>query len=57
VPVGSKATVYVPAEKVIDIKENNKKIKRSKGISFQQMEEGYAVFKVNSGNYIFQSIL
>lgn len=55
VPVGSTATVYVPAENVSSVTENHKKIRRSKRISFDRLEDGYAVLKVNSGNYQFES--
>jgi alpha-L-rhamnosidase len=55
IPVGCTATVYVPAENASSVTENHKKIRRSKRISFDRMENGYAVIKVNSGNYQFES--
>jgi alpha-L-rhamnosidase len=55
VPVGCTATVYVPVNRESKVKVNSRKIKRSKGISFLRIEEGYAVYKVNSGNYLFES--
>ncbi len=55
VPVGCTATVYIPAKKAGDITESNRKIKRSKEIIFQRMDEGYAVFRVISGKYLFES--
>lgn len=55
VPVGCSATVYVPAKKAGNIMETHRRIKRSKDITFQRMEEGYAVFSVNSGKYLFES--
>ncbi|MCX6260174.1 MAG: alpha-L-rhamnosidase N-terminal domain-containing protein [Bacteroidia bacterium] len=57
VPVGCTATVYVPVIRESKVKRNSRKIKRSKGISFLRIEEGYAVYKVNSGNYLFESVL
>jgi alpha-L-rhamnosidase len=57
VPVGSTATVYVPASNEKNVTENGMKIKREHGISFQKMENGYAIFTVGSGNYIFYSQL
>jgi alpha-L-rhamnosidase len=57
VPVSCTATVYVPAGKYGDIKENNKKIKQSKGISYLGKEEGYFIYKTVSGNYLFESAL
>jgi alpha-L-rhamnosidase len=55
VPSGCYATVYVPALKPTGIIENKRKIRRSKGVAFERMEEGYAVYKTGSGNYIFES--
>jgi len=53
VPVGSTATVYVPASDPGSVRETGKKIKKSKGIVFQGMEDGYGVYKVGSGMYRF----
>jgi len=53
VPAGSTATVYVPASDPGSVRENGKKIRKSKGIVFQGMEEGYAVYEVGSGEYRF----
>ena len=55
VPVSCTATVYVPGSKASKVKEGGRKIKRANGITFLGIEEGYAVYKVNSGNYIFES--
>lgn len=55
VPVGSTATVYIPASNAGDIFENGKKIKKSKSMSFLKMKDGYAVFNVVSGTYNFLS--
>jgi alpha-L-rhamnosidase len=57
IPVGCTATVYIPAGKVSDITVNKKKIKRSKGISYLGMKEGYFIYKTVSGNYQFESEL
>ena len=57
VPVGSTATVYVPALNAKNITESGKKINAKSGVSFQKMENGYAIFTVNSGNYSFDSQL
>ena len=54
VPVGSEATVYVPAEKREDILESGMDTKTATGVTFQKMDGGYAVFKVGSGRYLFQ---
>ena len=55
VPVGSTATVYIPASNAKNITESGKEIIEESGISFQKMEEGYAIFTVGSGNYSFYS--
>lgn len=57
VPVGSNATVYIPALKADDVTENGGKIKHSEVIVFKHMEDGYAVYNVRSGNYKFKSSL
>ena len=57
VPVGSTAAVYVPASRLEGIKEGGKKITRSKDITFQRMENEYAVFMVKSGNFQFASTM
>jgi alpha-L-rhamnosidase len=56
IPIGCTATVYVPSEDEVNILENGKKLHRSSDIIFQRIEDGYALFKVNSGNYKFVSI-
>ena len=55
VSAGCTATCYIPASTVDNIKENGKKIKCTKYINFQGMEYGYAVYKINSGEYKFAS--
>ena len=51
VPVGSTATVYVPAARASEVTEGGKKI--DKTIRLERMEDGYAVFSVGSGRYEF----
>jgi alpha-L-rhamnosidase len=53
VPVGSTATVYVPSPEASLVRESGKKIRKSKGIEFRGMEDGYSVYKIRSGNYRF----
>jgi len=56
VPVGSSATVYVPADDAGNVKENGKKVtEKTRDISYLGNEDGYAVFSVNSGTYGFTS--
>jgi len=57
VPAGCTATVYVPGSKEEDIKESRKKIRNRRYITFQRAEDGYAVYKVSSGRYLFESDL
>ncbi len=56
VPVGSKATVYVPAASIEEVTESNNSIADDPdNITYLGMETGYAVFSVNSGTYHFRS--
>lgn len=57
VPVGSTATVYVPALNAKNVTENGKVISATSGVSFQKMENAYAIFTVGSGEYSFDSRL
>ncbi len=54
IPVGSSATVYVPAARMEDVLENGKK-PDSAQVRFIGMEEGYAVFSVEGGAYRFEA--
>lgn len=51
VPVGCKATVYVPILKGKSVTENGRPIDQSKEIKFLKNENGYRVFAVKSGEY------
>jgi len=53
VPVGSSATVYVPAANPESVTESGNAIGDADYVSFQGMEDGYAVYSVKSGNYQF----
>jgi alpha-L-rhamnosidase len=55
VPVGSTATVYVPASAAESITEGGQKIKNNSEISLKGMDGLYAVFSVKSGKYSFNS--
>jgi alpha-L-rhamnosidase len=56
VPVGSTATVYIPAKEAGEVMESGKIInQKSENIAFLRMEGNYAVFTVNSGIYSFKS--
>jgi len=53
VPVGSYGSVYVPAKRADDITESEKPATGAEGVQFEKMQDGYAVFKVESGKYKF----
>jgi len=56
IPVGSTATVYVPAISPNNVLENGSTIKKNnKYISLTGFEDNYAVFRVKSGSYVFSS--
>ena len=55
IPAGCTATVCVPDSKAEDIRESGKKIKNGKYIKSLGTEDGYALYKVSSGNYLFES--
>jgi alpha-L-rhamnosidase len=57
VPVGSTAEVFVPSSNAKNVTESGKQINSESGVSFLKMDNGYAVFKVGSGNYSFNSQL
>jgi alpha-L-rhamnosidase len=52
VPVGSKATVYVPAAKDAKVTESGSE--QAAGVSYLRAEDGYKVYKVESGSYRFK---
>jgi alpha-L-rhamnosidase len=54
VPVGSHATIRIPADQPNQVQENNIPAEANKEVSFVGMEKGYAVFKVGSGVYNFE---
>jgi alpha-L-rhamnosidase len=57
VPVGSTATVFVPAVNRNSVTESGKKIRKNSGTSYAGMEDGYAVFETGSGKYEFESLI
>ena len=57
IPFGSEATVYVLANKANSVMEGNKPAGESENVKFLMMENNYAVFKVGSGDYNFNSPL
>jgi alpha-L-rhamnosidase len=57
VPVGSTATVYVPAINAKRVTESGNQISSKSSVLFQKMENGYAIFITGSGDYSFESHL
>ena len=55
VPVGSRATVYVPVMKGKQVSESGKSVSDSKDVRFLKEEAGYEVLEVSSGQYRFLS--
>ncbi|MFO7922730.1 MAG: family 78 glycoside hydrolase catalytic domain [Bacteroidales bacterium] len=55
VPVGSTATVYIPAKENGRITESGESLGDSENIRFRGMEGEYAVLNINSGIYQFES--
>ncbi|MFD2572663.1 family 78 glycoside hydrolase catalytic domain [Spirosoma soli] len=55
VPVNTTATVYVPADNASSVTESGKPVAQAKDVQFVRQEKGYAVYKVGSGKYTFQS--
>jgi alpha-L-rhamnosidase len=56
VPIGSTATVYVPASNANHVTESGKKIVNGNNLRFQRAEEGYLIYTVRSGTYSFQVV-
>lgn len=50
------ATIYIPAEDVKNIRESGHVATDSEGVEFLRMEDGAAVYKVGSGEYVFLSV-
>ena len=55
-PVNSTATAYVPARNLKSIRENNKSVSKSKGVTVLGMEDDSVVMSLESGNYRFVSV-
>ncbi len=55
IPANTTATVHVPAKKATDVSEGGRPTSTAKGLKFLRMENGRAVFSVDSGSYQFVS--
>jgi len=53
VPVGSTATVYVPATQAKSVTESGQAIAGNTFVQFQKMDDGYAVYSVPQGQFHF----
>lgn len=53
IPVGSRATVYLPVTSGKNIKEGGVAINKVKGIQFKGIQDEYAVMEISSGKYSF----
>jgi alpha-L-rhamnosidase len=56
VPVGCTATVSVPSTDAGKVRESNQKPGKFPEISFQGVMDGYAIYRVGSGDYHFSSV-
>lgn len=54
IPANTTATVYIPAGTQAEVMEGKKKAVDSKGVTYDRMEGGRAVFTVRSGHYHFR---
>jgi len=53
VPVNTTATVYLPTITQDSVSEGNKPVTESEGIKFLRIENGYALYEIGSGDYLF----
>ena len=53
IPPNATATVYVPALKAEEVLEGDRKALEAQGVKFLRMENGRAVFEIDSGEYHF----
>lgn len=55
IPPNTTATVFIPASSVDAVSEGGKSARTQAGVNFLRMEDGCAVFAVESGDYDFKS--
>ncbi len=55
IPTNTTATVYVPAKDAASVRESGKPASGAEGVSFLRLENGAAVFAVQSGRYQFST--
>lgn len=54
VPVGSRATLYLPTSQRGNISENGKPLREAKGVTMQGGADGCTILLLEQGNYTFQ---
>jgi len=57
VPANTTATVYVPAKDASHVTEDGQPVENANGLTFLHAENGFTVFEVMSGSYVFSSRL
>ncbi|MBN2064257.1 MAG: family 78 glycoside hydrolase catalytic domain [Sedimentisphaerales bacterium] len=55
IPAGTTATVYVPASSAAAVRESGLPIAQAQGVTFLSFADGYALYSVDSGSYVFTS--
>lgn len=55
VPAGSTATVYVPTRDRSAVRESGRPTEQADGVRFLRLENGAAVYQIDSGQYAFQT--
>lgn len=55
IPVNTTATIYILAKSVTEVTESGVLATKAAGVEFSGIENGKAIFKVQSGNYFFRS--
>ena len=55
IPANTTATVYVPSKSGDSVTESGQPATHSRGVRFLRMENGRAIFAVESGQYEFNS--
>jgi alpha-L-rhamnosidase len=57
IPANTTATIHIPASGRSEVMESGQSVQNSDGVSFLHMEDGYAVFAVESGSYAFSTAM
>ena len=57
IPANTTATIYVPTTQPDAVAESGKPASQAEGVTFLRFENGRAVFQVESGRYLFSTVL